>query len=252
MKNRLEYKYLVPYTSLDQLRKDLLLYLRRDAYSDRRTEQEYIVRSIYYDTVHYSCYYEKLDGVHSRNKFRIRAYNDFSPESDVFTEIKHKYDNFISKSRARVPYDRMMATLKGATDHIQPQPGEEANFERFHYYYHLRSLEPKILVTYHREAYECKFGSQLRITIDKNVRSKPVRELNSLFDDDGLISANHREFIFEIKFFQVLPKWICTVLDKYNLTRIAVSKYTSSIDAHPGSIMRFNKFNRPLTTVRIS
>jgi len=58
MKNRLEYKYLVPLHCMDELRRDLLTYLEYDQYASGRPNNEYTVHSVYFDTVHYDCYYE--------------------------------------------------------------------------------------------------------------------------------------------------------------------------------------------------
>lgn len=99
MKNRLEYKYLVPFSDLDRLRNNLLKYLEFDEYAAIRPNKEYTVRSIYLDSYDYKCYYEKLDGIHTRKKFRIRGYNKEKDNSRIFFEMKKKYDNFISKNR---------------------------------------------------------------------------------------------------------------------------------------------------------
>jgi uncharacterized protein (DUF1786 family) len=58
------------------------------------------------------------------------------------------------------------------------------------------------------------------------------------------VECFHKQFILEVKFFQVLPQWISRVLEKYNVTRMAVSKYTSSIDTHQCSSVMLNKLTR--------
>jgi SPX domain protein involved in polyphosphate accumulation len=244
MKNRLEYKYLVPVAYLDRMRQDLSRYLAPDAYAVLRPGHEYTVRSIYFDSHDYKCYYEKLDGIYTRKKFRIRGYNSFEEKSPIFFEIKRKHDNFISKNRARISYEKLQKVM--IDRHIDSHFADEEKmyFDYFYYYYQLKQLEPKVLIVYNREAYECKFGSQLRITFDKDLHSKVVSNVHQLFEEDGLKSAYHREFILEIKFFQVLPQWIKNVLEKYDLTRLAVSKYTSSIDIQHSSSVRTNKLNR--------
>jgi SPX domain protein involved in polyphosphate accumulation len=244
MKNRLEYKYLVPLRSMDRLRNDLLKYLDYDAYATARPEKEYTVRSIYLDTHDYKCYYEKLDGLHTRKKFRIRGYNTQDENNQIFFEIKRKHDNFISKSRAGMYYHDLHEVLKNTQNVPNLIERGEDDFEYFYYYYQLRHLEPKVLVVYDREPFECKFGSQLRITFDKNLRSKSVDNYLHLYDDDDLRNIYRTEFVFEVKFFQVLPQWINRVLGKYDLTRLAVSKYTSSIDRQDSSTVKMNTFVR--------
>lgn len=244
MKNRLEYKYLVPLNHLDKLRNNLLIYLDPDEYAAIRPNKEYTVRSIYLDSFDYRCYYEKMDGVHTRKKFRIRGYNKEEDKAPVFFEIKRKYDNFISKDRAGIYFQNLPAAFIERRAELCAESEEKQSFNNFFHYYQLRHLEPKVLVVYEREPLECKFGSKLRITLDKNLRSKVVSDYNKLFDEEGLVECFHKEFILEVKFFQVLPQWISGVLEKYDLTRMAVSKYISSIDAQSSSLVLLNKLTR--------
>jgi SPX domain protein involved in polyphosphate accumulation len=244
MKNRLEYKYLVPLSLMDRLRADLLKYLDHDGYALKRPNREYTVRSIYLDTHGYRCYYEKLDGLHTRRKYRIRGYNRPEDNHQIFFEIKHKYDNFISKSRAGFYFKDLHEILQNNKNTPSLLEKEADDYEYFYYHYQMRRLEPKVLVVYDREPFECKFGSQLRITFDKNLRSKSVDNYLQLFDDDKLLDVYRREFVFEVKFFQVLPQWINRVLGKYDLTRLAVSKYTSSIERQGPAVLRMNTFVR--------
>jgi hypothetical protein len=244
MKNRLEYKYLVPLSYMDKLRADLLKYLEPDEYAAVRPGHEYTVRSVYLDSHDYKCYYEKLDGIHTRKKFRIRGYNRCENYPRVYFEIKRKHDNFISKSRAGTSFVAMQTVLMDSPVESYFTMDEKNDFDYFYYYYQLKRLEPKVLIVYDREPFECKFGSKLRITFDKYLRSKVVSDARQLFEENGLRTIYQREFIFEVKFFQVLPQWINQTLEKYDLTRLAVSKYTSSIVAQNSSSIRINKFNR--------
>jgi SPX domain protein involved in polyphosphate accumulation len=244
MKNRLEYKYLVPTMYMDNLRANLLGYLDYDDYAARRPQKEYTVRSIYLDSPDFKCYYEKLDGTHTRKKLRIRGYNKREDTPRVFFEIKRKNDNFVSKDRARVPIQDIRNALQNSNSVMYLDDDERKYLNNFYFYYHLRRLEPKVLIVYDREPFQCKFGSNLRITIDKNLRSKVVYDYDMLFDEQDLVSSFRNEFILEIKFYQVLPEWIDKVIGRYDLTRVAVSKYTSSIDAQSRSSISLNKSNR--------
>jgi hypothetical protein len=243
MKNRLEYKYLVPLEYLERLRKNLLIYLDPDEYAALRPDHEYTVRSIYLDDSNYGCYYEKLDGLLTRKKFRVRGYNQERDHSPVYFEIKRKHDCFISKDRAGVPHRDLESMLRDYRTDGGLNDEDRSSLNNFYHYHRLRRLEPKVLVVYEREPFECKFGSKLRITIDKQLRSKLVDGFDDLFNDGGLVECFRKLFILEVKFFQVLPQWIGRVLEKYDLTRIAVSKYTSSIDVQQCSSVIFNKFS---------
>ena len=141
MKNRLEYKYLVSAAYLDKLRYDLLNYLTPDAYAGLRPGYEYTVRSIYFDSHDYKCYYEKLDGIYTRKKFRIRGYNKYEDKSQIFFEIKRKHENFISKNRARISYAKLHQVLtdKHVDSHFTDE--EKIYYDYFYYYYQLICVE---------------------------------------------------------------------------------------------------------------
>jgi hypothetical protein len=241
MKNRLEYKYLLSLNVIDRLRNDLLRYMEYDEYASRKSHKGYTVRSIYLDSYDFKCYYEKLDGILVRNKFRVRGYDTKEENKNIFLEIKRKHDGFISKDRFPVPVEEFQKNWSMEDYKGYEHSEDKEAFTNFSYYYHLRNLDPKVLVIYDREPFQCKFGSSLRITFDKALRSKPVSSFESLFDNEYLTESLTNKFIFEVKFFQVLPQWINSVLNKYDLTRISVSKYTTSIDAHPISSIRLKE-----------
>jgi hypothetical protein len=229
LNNRLEYKYVVPLAELDRLRRDISLYLVRDAHAAARTNGEYTVRSIYWDSPDLSCYREKLDGTFTRRKFRVRGYDRPIAESQTFFEIKLKHNDFIAKSRARVPWHDLPDVL------LSPAPGElfapdqRDAFSKYLYHWRLRHLSPAALIVYEREAFECPRGSRLRVTFDKTVRSRPVGSMTGLYDDGGLMVHDPGNFIVEVKFYQTLPRWVAQVLGDYELTRVAASKYAAAI-----------------------
>ncbi len=229
---------------MEKLRTNLLGYVEYDEYALLRPEREYTVRSIYLDSYDYKCYYEKLDGTHTRRKFRIRGYNRKEGNSKVFFEIKRKNENFVSKDRALVPFQVLDDSLGRVWSTPVRDEEDRKYLNNFHYYYDLERLEPKVLVVYDREPFQCKFGSALRITFDKNLRCRAVSGYESLYEEQGLMRLMKHEFVLEIKFYQVLPRWIDRVIGKFNLTRLSVSKYTSSIDGPGRSTMMFNKFIR--------
>jgi hypothetical protein len=229
LSNRLEYKYLVPLAMLDRLRRDLSPYLVRDANAAARPGGEYTVRSIYWDSPDLSCYREKLDGTYTRRKFRVRGYDRPTAESQTFFEIKLKHNDFISKSRARISWNEFPAVLLSPTPGELFAPDQRDAFSKYLYHWRLRHLSPAALIVYDREAFECPRGSRLRVTFDKNVRSRPVRSMTELFDDGGLSLHDPGNFILEVKFFQTLPRWVAQALGEYSLTRVSASKYATAI-----------------------
>jgi hypothetical protein len=233
---RFEYKYYIPLEFLDDLRHRIIPFLHYDFYTQQSSRKEYTVRSIYLDSRNLFTHNEKLDGVKSRKKFRIRSYNNYSDDSIVFLEIKRKEVDSISKDRVALLYSNLEAFLKtkdfsllnGYPKNVSEKHAYARNFL---FYYHLYNLLPSVIVTYEREAFECKFGSGLRVTIDKNVRTKKTDSYSGLFEVNDMVPSFKNCFALEIKFLKVLPKWISSALIKYNVRRISVPKYSWSVEA---------------------
>jgi hypothetical protein len=197
---------------------------------------EYTVRSLYYDTSSFRSYFEKIEGIAVRKKFRLRVYNEQTEDSRVFLEIKNKKNNCIDKNRASLQYKLLENVLSSGSVHdINDDDllnGGRSDAEKFLYYYKGINLIPAVLVVYEREAYQGKFDKSLRITIDKNLRSRIYPELKDLFSNDILKSAMPSFFILEFKFYGKVPAWFKFVAERFNFTRKALSKYTICLDSH--------------------
>jgi len=101
---RLEFKYLVPWGELDRLRRALAPFVEIDSFAGAEPDQQYTVRSIYFDTPGLACYVQKEAGIHTRRKLRIRGYGAPREDSLVVLEIKRKLDMRVSKNRAFLPF----------------------------------------------------------------------------------------------------------------------------------------------------
>ena len=232
---RLEYKYYMPNEYLDDLRYDIQPFLVPDIFMKDRLEKEYTVRSIYLDTFELSSYYEKLAGIKVRNKFRIRGYNQRADDSIVFLEIKRKDADYISKDRAPLYFTdlkKFLDTKDFSLIHSLKNDSlkRKQHAGNFVYYYLLKNLKPYINVVYDREAFECKFGSGLRITFDKNIRTTPTESFDNLFEENNMVTSLKKYFVLEVKFNHIVPSWLPAVMKKYNVFRDSASKYVMSVD----------------------
>ncbi len=239
MNGRVEYKYLVPNDLLPNIREDLLPYMRADALGGQQQNGEYTVRSIYYDTPELECYDTKIEGLKIRRKFRIRGYDKPLHDSLVFLEIKRKYAQFIEKHRSPL-LSRDLEAFLACTDvdkYIIPSAGSDRELkdaQRFLYHYHRRRLVPAVLVVYDREAFLGKFDPSIRITFDKNLRGATSPSPSILYDEACLQPAMYHSWIFEVKFFRcALPAFVRSIIRRYELPRMALSKYAICLDSHP-------------------
>lgn len=230
---RIEYKYLVPFEKLEDLRNKIFPYLNYDPHTASQPNKEYTVRSIYFDTPSLKSYYEKIVGLKIRNKFRIRGYNSVDENSYTFLEIKRKDAEYVSKDRALLQYKKVNDFLS-SSDLAESdfQNGQYRSAKNFLYHFNSYGLKPVVLVVYEREAFTCALGSNLRVTFDKNLRSSLAHSTDMLFSEEKWKRSLVNYFVLEIKYYKVLPYWVPQVINKYKLQREAVSKYTICVDEH--------------------
>lgn len=236
--HRIEYKYLVPNEKLLLVRRFLAPYVKMDIYADQQEGKAYSVRSIYYDTARLDFYHQKLAGIKNRRKVRIRGYNDFSPESLVFLEIKRKNEAVISKNRSAVVFNELVSLLKtgDVKTHVFSKngtPNGHENARKFLFQVHRCSLRPVINVIYEREAYFYKFNHRLRITLDKNLRSTLHSATESLFEEENVRCALPGYSIMEIKSNGGLPAWLGYLIGRGGFRLQALSKYSICVDSYP-------------------
>lgn len=232
---RLEYKYLVSLESLDALRGALSPFVEMDNHV--RQAGGYTVRSIYLDTLALDYYHQKEAGLQHRKKLRLRGYGAPQAGGCAFLEIKRKSDMAVSKSRCPVPYQQIRALFaSGDVDtHVLPVPGfPQAAEEARHFFYHVYryALHPTALVVYEREAFYQGFDPTVRLTFDKQLRSRLYPEVEELFGDEELTPSLPGHFILEIKFSERFPSFLRAILEEFHLERQALSKYTICLETH--------------------
>ena len=94
MKYRHEIKYMISKNTGEILKQKLktIMDIDKNSYNEDNTYQ---IRSLYFDDTQNTAYYEKLDGVEYRKKYRIRIYNQ--DDNFIRLECKYKHNNMTSK-----------------------------------------------------------------------------------------------------------------------------------------------------------
>lgn len=206
---RVEKKYLCSDYDILVLKQRLALLLKPDPH---QKGEEYVVRSVYFDTPEDRCYYENEDGVDKRKKYRIRTYLD--NEDVVKFEIKSKQCGKTSKEVCLLERDGCEKILKK-----QRSGNKEIDF-----LIQSERLCPKIIVDYERTAYVYPVGN-VRITFDRNI-SVSTQCSNFLSENLWKIPVlPPHQHIMEVKYDELLPDTIAEILDLGNLQQTTFSKY---------------------------
>ncbi len=232
---RYEYKYIVHNSDINRLREMILPFVNVDKFAEIDDKHQYTVRSIYFDSLNYDCYYEKIEGIKNRKKIRLRGYDKENGENIVFFELKRKYDIPIVKFRAPVRFEDALDMFRSRningqviSDEFFPRGNE--NSKRFFYQLYSKNLKPVVLVVYEREAYQYKLDDTIRLTFDKNLRCKPYPLIDELFSENELTNALTGRFILEVKFNDLFPSWLNPIISMLSLRKQSASKYVISMD----------------------
>ena len=217
-KYRHEIKFKISDAAAEVLKQKLSLILKKDKnafYEDG----SYLIKSLYFDDRESTSYYEKLDGVLYRKKYRIRTYND--DEKFIRLEKKMKHNNMTAKEQMLISKDIYSKILNGKINEIDNPQGLLLEFLNE---YKNKGLVPSIIVGYHRIAFTYPI-SDVRITFDSHIQS-------GLYNYD-LFNKNASNYtiieygkqVLEVKFNEVLPLHIANILNDIPTCREAVSKF---------------------------
>ena len=222
-KLRHELKYLIDEGTYIALYNRLLPLMTPDKNGENG---EYRVTSLYFDDIYNSGYWQKLNGMETRRKFRIRTYN-LDP-SVINLESKHKDVSYVSKLSRRLTEEQYRSLLSGECGFMADSDGEEDVFGEFYRSHLLTRLRPRTIVDYHRQALISRFGN-VRITFDKKL-SVCLNTLDMFSTQAQYSPIYGKEIILEVKFDNYIPEHIQAALQGLNAPNEPISKYILCTD----------------------
>ena len=209
---RHEYKYVIPYGDMLELRSKLDKVLTLDR------GDAYMVRSIYFDNPDDVDYYDKQGGEMIRKKLRLRIYDINSDLAKI--EIKGKYDYHQLKESLVVNKEIAKRIINGNYSDLLLIDNDLA---RKIYVYLQSGYRPKVIIEYDRAAYITM--TTTRITFDYNIKKSDDFEKFYTNDINYFELTNPNDVILEVKFDRFLEPYISKILDKYTSRYQSVSKY---------------------------
>ena len=180
----------------------------------------YIIRSLYFDTVYDDDFFEKLEGVETRRKIRLRVYD---PKHDfAMLEMKQKQGASQKKRSLRVTKQDAQSLISGKYDVLL---NYEEDFARECYgLMQCKCYRPKTIVQYNRKAYIAK-ENKIRVTFDNNI---VATESNfDLFSENLVMYPVLDKFnvVLEVKFNGFMLDYIRQFINNINKSELSVSKY---------------------------
>lgn len=183
----------------------------------------YMIRSLYFDTLHDRDYVEKLFGVHLRRKVRVRIYD---PTSDfALLEVKQKEGE--NQRKRSLPITRQEARRLSSGDYSFLLKRPEPFAQEVHGLLCINGYMPKAIVDYNRKAFVVQ-ENKIRVTLDSNIRATETNL--DLFDANLCTYPVFDPFnvVLEVKFDGFLLSYVRDALNQVEKSELAVSKYCLS------------------------
>ena len=220
-KYRNEIKFIINKNMTEVLKQRLSLIMDVDTNSVN-SDNSYYIRSLYFDDEDSNAFYEKLDGVEYRKKYRIRIYN--LDDKFIRLECKYKHNNMTSKDQILITKEECSKIIDGKIDDFKLE--KDNILKQFLVDYRLNRLKPCIIVDYNRLAFTYHV-SDVRITFDSKIKSGLYNY--NLFDENACTYSviDDSEVVLEVKFNEVLPEAIAIILSTVPTFRQAFSKFAT-------------------------
>lgn len=213
---RNEFKHIISQSAKASLSSRLSRILEMDENSKGKP---YIIKSLYFDSLYDEALKGKIDGAPSREKFRIRYYND--DKGFIRLEKKVKEGSKGYKLSARLTFEEAQSIIKGRFEFLRDK--DDPLLLDFYVKARTKFLKPKSIVIYEREAYTFRPGN-VRVTLDYNIRTS--RDVNDFFSEDmPLIEDGEGKCVLEVKFDNFLPELIRDLVQVNETMSTSNSKY---------------------------
>jgi len=226
--SRYEFKFMLNKKKAELIENESLHFMKFDENANKRNDHRYFVRSLYFDNIDSSNFYEKVDGMKIRKKYRLRTYSKINNSSNlIFLEMKGRTNQRTYKKR----------TIINSTDlHIFFDKNKYINLldiygkdnlviNNFLFDTYRKNIFPRVLIDYKRRPYINQNGLNFRLTFDSDIVSS---KSNKLFDEKNILSWEECRAgytILEVKFERSITPWFHRIIQNYNLERLSISKF---------------------------
>ena len=229
MFTRYEFKYLINNNIADIIYKDSLNFMEQDNFA--KEKNGYFVRSLYFDNSEYDNFFEKVDGIKYRKKFRIRTYNKTKNKNNlIYLEAKGRVQDRVFKKRFQINNnDLNLFYNKDKINTLLTKYKKNLLIHEFIFDVMRKNISPRILIDYKRRPLINKHGLYFRLTFDSDLRSSKTK---SLFQENNFFKSNKCKpgyTILEVKFERSIPVWFHRTIQAYDLRRQSISKFVYGV-----------------------
>lgn len=214
---RYEFKYVIPEFICHELEKNLSNFMELDNFSKKQKKKSYFVRSLYFENDINENFFEKIDGIKYREKYRFRTYQkEFS--KNIFLEKKMKNNERVFKDRVSISKKEYEFIINGNYSKFANKKKDNKFFLDFFHKVLKNNEYPKIIIDYNRRPYVSDHDKYFRISIDGDLIARDINLTK-------VVECIPGYKIMEVKFFRRIPLWFHRLIQTYSLKRVSISKF---------------------------
>ncbi len=180
----------------------------------------YGVRSLYFDDLEDSCYYENESGIGERDKYRIRIYNRSC--NRITLEKKSKVRGMTLKLSSSITVEQCREMMAGKR--IPVTEDMNGTLKQILTEMYIKNMHPKVIVEYVRYPFTGKNGN-VRITFDEGICSS--NDFKGFLEQDISLRPIMEcgRGILEVKWDEYFPDFIKSSMQLDSLLWSSFSKY---------------------------
>lgn len=211
---RVEKKYHLTNKQYEKLIQELSPYMKMDNYG------LHTICNIYFDTDTFDLIRTSIEKPVYKEKLRLRSYGIPKDNDKVYLEIKKKWKGVVYKRRVSMTLEEVNRYLNHG---IKPTTDCQI-LREIDYFISYYKPKPKVYLAYDRIALYCLEDPNVRITFDKNIRSRNTNLdlANGDYGNHLLEEGNH---LMEIKVPGAYPLWLADILSELEIYPKSFSKY---------------------------
>jgi SPX domain protein involved in polyphosphate accumulation len=211
---RHEMKYMISRSQLELIKDGMKEHMIADVHGKST------ILSLYYDTPDFRLIRKSMERPVYKEKLRLRSYGLAGEDSQVFVELKKKYDSVVYKRRIGM-------TKKQADDYLvkgKKVSNSQISREVDYFLDMYEDVRPAVLLSYEREAFYDKDNHEFRVTFDDNIL---WRDYNLTLDSGiyGTSILAPDKVLMEVKTADAVPLWFVNLLSSNHIYQTSFSKY---------------------------
>jgi hypothetical protein len=178
------------------------------------------ILSLYFDTPDYRLIRRSLERPVYKEKLRLRSYGLAGEDTQVFVELKKKYESVVYKRRIGMTKHEADEYLLKGKQISDSQIAKEVDYFMDLY----EDIRPSVLLSYEREAFYDRDNHEFRVTFDDNIL---WRDYN-LSLDSGIYGSpilDKDKILMEVKAADAFPLWFVQILSRNRIYQTSFSKY---------------------------